>query len=181
MKRKYTYLLIVSLVCAILTVLLCYITLKYCMKIEPFGTTNKVYNEVQQAGSSTPGAGEYFLIAGGISMIADFAALFLVFCLVMLLPAAAAGIISLLQLISRLIQIGVEKSWKNKTSKVMTYITGSLHVVLSLFTLFLMFGNFISNRIPLLIVLAINLSCAILHLKVARLPLPEIIEEVKNA
>lgn len=180
MKRKYTYLLIASIVCAILTVLLCYITLKYCMKIEPFGTTNKVYNEVQQAGSNTPGAGEYLLIAGGVSLIADFAALFLLFCFIMLLPACMAAIISILQIVCRLIQIGEEKKWKNKTAKIMTYITGSIHILLSLLMLFLMFGNFIFNRIPLLIAFIANVLSAIFHLKVARLPMPEIVEEVKN-
>lgn len=69
------------------------------------------------------------------------------------------------QSIARLIQIGTEKKWKNTTSKVFTYISIVLQVLVCLSLLFNILSNLIVNKILLVIALVLNIVCVVLFIK----------------
>ena len=69
------------------------------------------------------------------------------------------------QSIARLIQIGTEKKWKNTTSKVFTYISIVLQVLVCLSLLFNILSNLIVNKMLLVIALVLNIVCVVLFIE----------------
>lgn len=162
MKKAYTKALIFSLLCAIITIFLCFIAFKYHTNFNIFSATEKVVNETK---NGNPGDGEYFLIAGGLSVIGGIGALLVLFILIFLLPGIMSFAIFILQAISRLVQIGSENKCKNITCKVFTYISIILEIVLCIDIFIVIISTYISNKFSLIIVLLVNILCIIFYFK----------------
>lgn len=138
MKRNFTKLLIISIIFAIIITI---INTGFCLgainntDYEPFSTTKGIVNEVNQLGSDNPGSGWYLLVAGGTSLFAEAGIIlsyFIIFIVVVGIPAFILFLVIIFQGIARVFQIGTEKKWKNITSKVFTYISSVLLVLLCL-------------------------------------------------
>ena len=167
MKKIYLRLLIAAVLCAIVSMLLLYLTIHYT-SIEPFSTTRHVVNETIGSGDTNPGAGEYFLIAGGLSLLADFSILFYLIILFFLIPGFIFLVIVISQLVAFLFQLGDAKEWKNKTSKVFTYISMVLEIILCVYHLCMLLASIVYNIIFLILSLVINILCAYLFIKTLR-------------
>ena len=151
MKKSLTKLAIISIVCGIVLIMLCYFSIKYKPS---FG---QVYDEVvNELGSDSGVVG---LIGLPISAVTEMG-IVIVFGFILLIPSAMIFIIILLQIIARLMQIGNEKNWKNITSKVLTYISMAIQIFLCIILLFYIV-NFRVNKILLTIAFIINIICII--------------------
>lgn len=166
MKKVYTRLLLISIICAIISLLLCFISIK--TENFDFSLTESVVDEVNEMESDNPGGGWYFLFAGGSAMMLDFAIGFFAIFFVFFVPAILYFIIVLSQIISRIVQIGENKKWKNITSKVFTYISVIFQVILCIILLICISSNFALNKILLSVVLILNIVCVILSFRELR-------------
>ncbi len=164
MKKSYTKLLIITIVCAIAILVLCILAIKYNNTYQPFAATEQVINEVKEAGSDTPGAGEYLLIAGGTSLAVDFATVLAITIFTIAIPGFLMFIILISQLIARLVQIGEEKKGKNTTSKVFTIISIVLQIILCTYQLFIIICEFEINKILLSLTLILNITSVVLYI-----------------
>ena len=152
MKKNLTKLAIISIVCGIVLIMLCYFSIKYTPS---FG---QVYDEVVNELGSDSGVGE--LIGLPISAVTEMG-IVIVYGFILLIPSAMIFIIILLQIIARLMQLGNEKNWKNITSKILTYISMVIQIFLSIILLFYIFSNLKVNKILLMIAFIINVICII--------------------
>ena len=163
MKKSFTKLLVISMICAILSFALCIFSIK--TNNFNFSTTKEVVNDVNEMGSDNPGAGWYFLWAGGTAAMVDMAIGFAYLFLIILIPGFMLFIIIVSQCIARLVQIGEEKNWKNITSKVFTYISMTLQFLLVLVLIFDLVSNLSVNKILLVLALTLNISSIVLFIK----------------
>lgn len=163
MKKTFTKLLIISIICAIISFTLCLFSVK--SNSFNFSTTNQVVDEVKEAGSDNPGAGWYLLLAGGTAAMADIAIGFAMIFLVLLIPGFMLFIIVISQGISRLVQIGEEKNWKNTTSKVFTYISIVLQILLVFVYIFNLLSNLNFNKFLLGLALTLNVASIVVFIK----------------
>lgn len=163
MKKIYNKLLIVAIICGVLSAILCCLSaMNY--KFD-FPATNNVVNETINLGSDNPGSGWYLLFAGGAGLAVDFAGAVATLLLILLIPCSILLAIIISQGIARLVQIGMQKRWKNITAKTFTYISITLQIVLCLMLLFLMMSNLSCNKILLLLALIANVICVVLFIK----------------
>lgn len=176
MKRNFTKLLIISIICAIITFVCCYFSGKY-MDYKFFSITEGIVNDVNQMGSDNPGAGWYLLIFGGGSLITEFGIVLLYFIFVIVIPALILSLVILLQVIARLFQIGNEKEWKRTTSKVLTYISMSFQILLGLELLSMIFAL---NNILLAIALISSIVGVVLFIKELKVMGKQTVEIVKE-
>lgn len=163
MKKTFTKLLIISIICAIISFVLCMFSVK--SNSFNFSTTNQVVDEVKEAGSDNPGAGWYLLLAGGTAAMADIAIGFATIFLIILIPGFMLFFIVISQGISRLVQIGEDKKWKNTTSKVFTYISIILQIFLSFVYIFNLLSNLKFNRLLLGLALITNVANIVVAIK----------------
>lgn len=159
MKKFFTKLLVVSIICSIIIFILCFIA-TFTTNFD-FLATKKVVDEVNKAGGNTPGIGEYLLIMGGFALMLDVSAGVLLLFITLINPSFILIAIILSQSISRLFQIGSEKKWKNINSKIFTYVSLVLQFLLCSRLLLLLRLDFIINNVPILIALFINIFCII--------------------
>ncbi len=152
MKKSLIKLAIISIICGIISIMICYFSIKYAPS---FG---QVYDEVVNELESDSGVGE--LIGLPISAVTEMG-IIIVYGFILLIPSAILFIITILQIIVGLIQIGNEKSWKNTTSKILTYISMAIQIFLSIILLFYIFSNLKANKILLMIAFIINIICII--------------------
>ncbi len=154
MKKNLTKLTIISIVCGIVSIMLCYFTIKYISSPSFEESYEEVVNEI----GDDSGVGK--LIGIPIAGVAKLGIVILgVF--ILLIPSAIIFIIILLQIIARLMQIGNEKKWKNTTSKILTYISMVIQIFLSIILLFYIFSNLKVNKVLLIIAFIINVICII--------------------
>lgn len=176
MKRNFTKLLIISIICAIITIFFCFISIKY-IDYHPFSTTEGVINEVIQKGSGYPGAGWYLLFAGGTALFIDFGFMLTCLAFVILIPAFIWFLVIVLQGIARLMQIGIEKKWKNTTSKVLTYISMSILILLCLELVYMIF---VLNNMLLVIALFSSIVGVVLFIKELKVMKTHVVDIVKK-
>lgn len=163
MKKILNKLLIISIICAIISFILCFFPAR--SNDFDFTTTKGVINEVNEMGSDNPGAGWYLLFAGGTAVTIDFAMAISIMIFTLIIPGFLLFMIVVSQSIARLIQIGTEKKWKNTTSKVFTYISIVLQVLVCLSLLFNILSNLIVNKMLLVIALVLDIVCVVLFIK----------------
>ena len=163
MKKIYNKLLIISIICAIISFALCFFST--INSGFDFTTTKGVVNDVNEMGSDNPGAGWYLLIAGGTAAMAEFAAGIAKLIIVILIPSLMLFIIMISQCIARLVQIGEEKKWKDITSKVITYISIVLQILVCFVLIFNLLSNLSFNKILVFISLVLNIVCVVLFIK----------------
>lgn len=163
MKKILNKLLIISIICAIISFILCFFSAR--SNDFDFTTTKGVINEVNEMGSDNPGAGWYLLFAGGTAATIDFAMAISIMIFTLIIPGFLLFMIVVSQSIARLIQIGTEKKWKNTTSKVFTYISIVLQVLVCLSLLFNILSNLIVNKMLLVIALVLDIVCVVLFIK----------------
>lgn len=162
MKKSLLKLLIITILCAITTFLLCYCSYKY--SFISFPTTKQVINSVNESSNSS-GAGWYLLFAGGTAVTLDFLMDLSIMIFTIILPGVLLFIMIASQGIARLIQIGTEKKWKNITSKVFTYISIFLQALVCLLLILNILSDLSVNKILLAIALVINIVCVIIFIK----------------
>lgn len=123
MKKILNKILIISIICGVLSGVICWIAMTKDYKYD-FKATKKVEEEVEMMkGSEFPGTGEYALIGGSTAAFLDFMCLLGALFFGLLIPGFILLLIIILQSVARLIQIGKEKNYKNKVSKVCTVIS----------------------------------------------------------
>ena len=176
MKRNFTKLLIVSIICAIITIIFCFISLKY-MDINPFTTTKGVIEEVIQMESDNPGGGWYLIFAGGTALLTDFGIMLVYLIFVIAIPAFILFLVIVLQGAARLFQIGSEQKWKNITSKVLTYISMTFLILLCLELLSMIFAL---NNILLAIALISSIVFVVLFIKELKVMKKNTVDIVKQ-
>ena len=164
MKKNLLKLLVIAILCAIITLFFCFCSIKYNSSFTSFTTTEQVINEVNE-GIDSPGAGWYLLFIGGTAVAIDFAMAISIMVFTLIIPGFLLFMIVVSQSIARLIQIGTEKKWKNTTSKVFTYISIVLQVLVCLSLLFNILSNLIVNKMLLVIALVLNIVCVVLFIK----------------
>ena len=166
MKRMCSKILLVTFLCSLLTLLICFLTIKFdTIDYQGFELSKKVLEDVNKS-DGAPGSGEYLLIAGTLSFSADIIgilglAIFYGFIL-FLIPLALIGLVLLFDLIARLVQLGEPKSSKNTASIVLLIIAIVIHFVLILeFIVSLSIGFKILHIVFPIINILINLACII--------------------
>lgn len=162
MKKSYTKLLIIAIICLIGTCIFS----SLAMKVD-FAYTKQVGEEFNEMGTDNPGSGWYLLIGGGAALLADFATA-LAYIIILGIPLVILFFIVILQIIARLVQIGVEKKGKNTTSKVFTTISIVLQIILCTYQLFIIICEFEINKILLSLALILNITSVILFIKELR-------------
>ena len=161
MKKSYTKLLIIAIICLLATYLLSILSIRFI-----FVFTEEVKETVEQM-NGAPGTGEYLIFGGGIAIVSDIA---LAFAHAIMLGIAffMLFLIIVSQSIARLVQIGNEKKWKNTTSKVFTTISIVFQVFVCIYLLFLMISDLMINKILFALVLILNIVSAVLFIKELR-------------
>ena len=162
MKKSYTKLLIIAIICLIGTCIFS----SLAMQVE-FSYTKQVGEEFNQMGTDNPGSGWYLLIGGGTALLADLA-IALAYIMILGIPVLILFFILISQLIARLVQIGEEKKWKNTTSKVFTIISIVLQIILCTYQLFIIICEFEINKILLSLSLILNITSVVLFIKELR-------------
>lgn len=162
MKKSYTKLLIIAIICLIGTCIFS----SLAMQVE-FAYTKQVGEEFNEMGTDNPGSGWYLLIGGGTALLADFA-ITLAYIIILGIPVLILFLIMILQLIARLLQIGEEKKGKNTTSKVFTIISIVLQITLCTYQLFIITCQFEMNKILLSLACVLNITSVVLFIKELR-------------
>lgn len=163
MKKNCNKLLIIAILCAIVSFVLCYFSAK-SYELD-FAITNNAVNETLDMGSDNPGAGWYLIFAGGAGFALDFAYGITVLFFALLVPAIILSAIIFFQCIARLIQIGKYRKWKYIIGKIVTCISVTLQLMLCLLLTCLLASNLPLNKILLLITLILNVFCIILFIR----------------
>jgi len=168
MKKTITRILIVSIICTILTAILCILACKYNRIIYPgFKLSKEVVNGVNQMDGG-PGAGEYLLIVGSVTLVADTlgnVGIVLLYGIIgIVIPFVILFLILVFNCIARLVQIGAEKKSKNKSSKTLTWIAIVLNIVLCIWLLLIsMLGKL--NIIFMILNILLNIGCTTFYIK----------------
>ena len=160
MKKFYTKLLVVSIICTIFVFILSLITL--FINGFDFLATEQAVDELNRAVNDTDG-GEYllyFLIKGGFSFMLDFTVGITYLFITLIIPSFILLAIIFSQSIARLFQIKSKKKWKNITSKIFTYISLILQFLLFA-RLFIILSIPNINVITIFIALFIKIFCII--------------------
>lgn len=163
MKKIYTKLLIISIICAVISFGI-FVFSSMSNDLE-FSGTQEVVNEVNEMGTDNPGAGWYLLIAGGTVGMVEIVAGIAILIIVIVIPSMMSLGIVISQCIARLVQIGQQKRWKDTTSKVFTYISIVLEILLCFVIILNLLSNLAFNRMLLLVALILNISCIALFIK----------------
>lgn len=169
MKKICTNILIISLICALLSMIICFITLKFNKFDYPgFELSNRVLNEVNSS-PDAPGSGEYLMIAGsmafGLDVIGVLGVMLVYAFILFIAPLVAEFLTILFILIARLVQIGDVKKSKNTASKVLIYIGIVFQALLSIWFLISIFMKLEVYNILLIINCILNIICIIFILK----------------
>lgn len=139
MKKLTNKLLIITFISSMVATIFFVLAVRFT-DFTLFSITSSLFEESSEAG----------LILFPISFLADFAAIFMYFFLIFIIPCLGLSISVIMQIIARLFQFGEIKKWKNITSKVFSYISLSLLILLflyliliflSTFNIFLLFGT----------------------------------------
>ena len=162
MKKILTKLLITSILCAIISTALCFFSIP-SSNSKP-SRTNQKLNEILSEDDIDDVEGYSYILETSGSILADVAE-GLVYAFILLIPSAILFIIIISQVISRLVQIGVEKKWKNTLSKVFTYISVVLQGTLCIILVLYMLSNLNLNKILLFFNLILNISCMVFFIK----------------
>lgn len=124
MKNIIKKMLLVTGVCSVIVILFNYLSV-YFNDFNLFAVTSYFFEQSPETG----------VIFFPISFLADLANVLAWMFLMFVIPSFIAIIIFGIQLISRLFQIGGTKKWKNTVSKVLSYISISIQILLSLYLL----------------------------------------------
>lgn len=154
MKKNMTKLLIISIACAVITIGGFY----GCIILDTTSSDSiEVGNRISEMFSAGDVITPFFSIIILSVMLLGFTILF------MIIPACALIFVVLLQAISRLFQIGIEKKWKYITSIVLTVISILLQALVCINLAITMFLPV--NRILLFLILILNVGCIIIFIK----------------
>ncbi len=122
MKNIIKKMLLITGVCSVIVILFNYLSV-YFNDFNLFAVTSYFFEQSPEAG----------VIFFPISFLADLANALAWMFLMFVIPSFIAIIIFGIQLVSRLFQIGGTKKWKNTVSKVLSYISISIQILLSLY------------------------------------------------
>ena len=162
MKKIFSKLLIIEVSCLIITVLLCIFSIYNIGNVQ-----NSVTGEIieQEVDTNSPASG-WFLLGGlGIGAVADIGHAIMIGFAVLIIPGFLLLITAILQIIARLMQIGIEKHWKNITSKVLTYISIVLKFLVCFVLLFDVLSNLMIRKFVLVVALVLNIVFIVLFIK----------------
>ena len=162
MKKILTKLLITSILCAIISSALCFFSIP--SSNSKTSRTNQKLNEILSEDDIDDVEGYSYILEISGSILADVAE-GLVYAFILLIPSAILFIIIISQVISRLVQIGDEKNWKNTLSKVFTYISVVLQGILCITLVLYMLSSLNLNRVLLFLNLILNIGCIVFFIK----------------
>ena len=152
MKRIFNKLLVISLVCSILSVLLCIIS------IGNFDSyTLDAIDEMQSNNNTDDVSGYANLMKVSLSMFLDVGGILGYFIFVVLIPGLILFVIVILQAFARLFQIGNEKKWKNIVSRILSYISIFFQVLVCIVLILDFFRSLSVNKILLIVVFILNI------------------------
>ncbi|MBE6150422.1 MAG: hypothetical protein E7162_01205 [Firmicutes bacterium] len=137
MKNIIKRMLLITGVCSVIVILFSYLSV-YFADFNLFTVTSYFFEQSPEVG----------LVLFPIAILADLANALALMFVMFVIPSFIAIIIFGIQLISRLFQIGGIKKWKNTVSKVLSYISISIQILLSIYLVLI----FISTLNLLLIV-----------------------------
>ena len=152
MKRIFNKLLVISLVCGILSVLLCIIS------IGDFDSyTLDVIDEMQSNTNVDDVSGYANLMKVSLFMFLDMGGILGYFIFVVLIPGLMLFGIVILQIFARLFQIGNEKKWKNIVSKILSYTSIFFQLLVCIVLMLDIFRSFSASKILLMVVFILNI------------------------
>lgn len=137
MKNIIKRMLLITGVCSVIVILFSYLSV-YFADFNLFTVTSYFFEQSPEVG----------LVLFPIAILADLANALALMFVMFVIPSFIATIIFGIQLVSRLFQIGGIKKWKNTVSKVLSYISISIQILLSIYLVLI----FISTLNLLLIV-----------------------------
>ncbi|MBQ7137049.1 MAG: hypothetical protein IJO43_03650 [Bacilli bacterium] len=162
MKKRLNFLLILSIIFLVVTIVLGFLAIRFDGFNFPFlSKMSETFNNME----NDPGAGWYLIFAGGAAILGDLALGLLLVWYIIFVPFIMNLLIIILQGIARLFQIGVEKDWKKIVSKVLTVLSIIIRILLCLLLLFISLLGFQVSQIILFILLAANIACVVLFIK----------------
>lgn len=137
MKKIFTNILIITIICAIISSILCYISLRYygigSEKSESVQTlqklNNQLQNELENGGVSDVTGYGYLIAMPALSLVSTGEAI-MQFIFVIVVPMFIEIILVLLQIVARLVQIGQDRKWKSTISKTVCIIAVILQIML---------------------------------------------------
>ncbi len=122
MKNVIKKMLLITGVCSVIVILFNYFSV-YFADFNLFAVTSYFFEQSPEAG----------VIFFPISFLADIANALAWMFLMFVIPSFVAIVIFVFQLVSRLFQIGNVKKWKNTVSKILSYISISIQILLSIY------------------------------------------------
>ena len=162
MKKSLNSLLVWSIIFMVITVILGFFAMRFDGFNFPFlSKVSETFNGME----NNPGSGWYLIFAGGAALLSDLALGFLLVWYVIFVPFLLNLLITSLQGIARLFQIGVEKNWKNIVSKSLTIISIIIKIILCLLLLLVLFIGFQVSQIILFVSLCVNIVGVVLFIK----------------
>lgn len=167
LKKMSNKSIIASLIVLIITFILGLIFIKN-IDFDFTATKTTVDELISNVDGNNPGAGEFMLISllvgGGLTFLGEVGLLLMTAFCYLVIPVCTNGIISIINIVSRLFQIGIDKNWKNITTKVLLYIATILQGILSVYLLILSFTGFGLIYILIYLMLAINVYVFVKHI-----------------
>lgn len=161
MRKHFLRLLVISVLSAILSFVLC-LTSLYTYESE--SRTEKLLDEIQAEDEIDDVEGYGYIMEGTVSVLADIGEAIAIFIMLILIPGVGVLLIVLTQIISGVMQIGTQKPWKVMTAKVCTYISMGMEFIFTLYIGLNMFSNLSVNKIILLIAFILNLVCSVVFI-----------------
>jgi len=162
MKKSLNFLLILSIVCLIVT-----LVLNYCaITFNDFGfqLTKQVANNVSEM-NGNPGTGEYLIIFGTLGLLADLAIIFVILILLLVVPFFTCVTVIIFQIIARLFQIGEEKKWKDIVSKVFTVLSIIVETIGCIVLICILISNLEVSKFLLFVSLVANIMVLVLFIR----------------
>lgn len=152
-------LFVLALLCTMITLVLCYFSTYHILS---FSATEQMLDDA--LATDSPATGWFVLGGMGIGMMADIGTAIMIALFTLIIPGFLLIGIVFLQGIARLVQMGSEKHWKNITSKVLTYISIILLVLVCLILLLDILAG-IARVIILIFALVFDIVCVVLFIK----------------
>lgn len=157
MKKNFSKLLIIAFLCLFLTLLLCVFSIN-------IGNANSLTEDIISLTVDT-NAPLFLLFGLGVGLLGDLSYAIIISFTVLILPTFLLLIITILQIVARLMQIGVEKHWKNITSRVLTWISIVLQVLVCCVLIFNILNYPIVRKFVLVVALGLNITSIVLFVK----------------
>lgn len=161
-KTYFTYLLLITLVFAVLVFAFCICSVTLSDHTSRFEASDEVLDKIS---SGAPGTGEYSMFAFPIALLSDIVSSIAYAAFAVLLPGTAVFLAFALQCAARLFMMGEFKKWKFVTATVISCVVIFIFaVVLSGIAALNIISNPVVGTVYMALALAASVACAVVNI-----------------